>query len=64
MTYQKNEKFYLKETKSMDTKEMTDFIDWIRNHSSEEGCYIPTPEEYQTQQFEIDKEIERHKQYL
>lgn len=64
MKYQKNNNWYLKETSKMDSKELTDFIDWIRNYASQQGCYIPTSEEYLEQKMSIDNEIERHKQYL
>ena len=51
-------------TRSLNTKELTDFIEWIRNYSSMQGCYIPTPEEYIQNRFEIDREIDRNKEYL
>lgn len=56
-------KFY-KQTSIMDSKELTDYIEWIRNFSSQQGCYIPTPEEYQTKRESIDNTIESHKQHL
>lgn len=55
---------FLKRTRDMDTKELTGFIEWIINHAGINGCHIPTPEEYKTNQFEIDKEIDRHNKYL
>ena len=64
MRYQNNGNTYLKSTAKLDTKELTDFIEWIRNYASIEGCYIPTSEEYLTQKFEIDREIEINKKYL
>jgi len=64
MRYEKNDKPYLKETKKMNSKELTDFIDWIRTYSAKEGCYIPTSEEYLQNKFNIDKDIERNKEYL
>jgi hypothetical protein len=54
----------VKQTRKMDTKQLTEFIEWLRNFSSMQGCYIPTPEEYYLNQFEIDKEISKHKEYL
>ena len=54
----------VKQTRKMDTKQLTDFIDWIRTYSSMQGCYIPTSEEYLMNRFEIDKEISKHKEYL
>jgi len=64
MMYQKDGKKYLRETKRMNTKELTEFIDWIRNYSSMNGCYIPTSEEYLQNICSIDNEIERLKEYL
>jgi hypothetical protein len=54
----------VKQTRQMDTKQLTDFIDWIRTYSSMQGCYIPTSEEYLMNRFEIDKEISKHKEFL
>ena len=51
-------------TRNLDTKQLTDFIEWIRTYASQRGCYIPTPEEYITNKFEIDREIDRNKEYL
>ncbi len=64
MRYEKNGEYFLKRTREMNTKELTDFIDWTRNYSSMNGCYLPTSEEYINQRFEIDREIEKVKQYL
>ena len=51
-------------TRNLNTKQLTDFIEWIRTYASQQGCYIPTPEEYITNKFEIDREIDRNKEYL
>ena len=51
-------------TRSLDTKQLTEFIEWIRTYASKQGCYIPTPEEYITNKLEIDREIDRNKEYL
>jgi len=64
MVYEKDGSKYLKETKKMDSKELTEFIEWIRNYSAQNGCYIPTSEEYLTNRISIDNDIERHKEYL
>jgi len=57
-------KFKTRLTRNLDTKELTDFIEWIRNYAGMQGYYIPTAEEYKSNQFEIDKEIARHKEFL
>ena len=54
----------VKQTRKMDTKQLTEFIDWIRTYAGMQGCYIPTPQEYIENRFEIDKSIELHKEYL
>lgn len=64
MRYEKHNVTFLKETKKMDSKELTDFIEWIRNYSSVNGCYIPTSDEYLENKFNIDKEIDNYKSYL
>lgn len=64
MVYEKNGEKFLKNTHTMDSKELTEFIDWTRNYSAQNGCYIPTAEEYLTNQFEIDREIDQNKGYL
>lgn len=64
MRYEKDGAYYLKQTSKMDTKELGEFIDWIIDYAGVEGCFIPDAEDYLKQQFEIDKEISRHKSYL
>lgn len=64
MTYEKNGKKYLVETSKQNSKELTDFIDWIRNYAAQNGCNIPTSEEYLQNRHRIDNEIERFKEYL
>lgn len=64
LTYEKNSIKFLRSTADLNGKEMTDFIDWIRNHSSVNGCYLPTSEEYLSNSFQIDKDIDKHKEYL
>ena len=54
----------VKQTRKLDTKQLTDFIDWVRTFAGMHGCYIPTPDEYIQNQFDIDREINRHKEYL
>jgi hypothetical protein len=53
-----------KRTRDLDTKQMTEFIEWIRRFASMQGCYIPTPDEYIQNKFAIDSEIEKFKEYL
>ena len=64
MRYKKKGVVFLIRTSDLDTKQMTSFIDWIRNHSSKQGCYIPKSEEYLTNKYNIDRDIDRHKTYI
>lgn len=64
LTYTKNNFKFLQSTADLNSKEMTDFIDWIRTHSAVNGCYLPTSKEYLDNSFEIDKDIDKHKEYL
>lgn len=64
MRYENNGRHYLKSTAKLDTKELTEFIEWLRNYSSLNGCYLPTSEEYLEQKFNIDRSIEYNNQYL
>jgi len=64
LIYHKNGKSFLKQTRSMDSKELTDFIEWIRNYSGKNGIYIPTSKEYLQHQIEIDKTINQYKNQL
>lgn len=64
MRYDKNGETYLKRTRDMNTEELTKFIEWLRNYSSQKGCVIPSAEEYKENQFNIDREISKFKEYL
>jgi len=58
MTYRKDGHVFYKSAADLDdTLEMTNWIDWIRSFGLDKGIYIATPEEYITNQFEIDKEL-------
>lgn len=64
MTYINNGKMYLVETSKQDSKELSSFVEWLRNYSAKGGCYIPDAEEYLSNKFAIDKEIESSKAYI
>ena len=64
MIYDKNNVKFLKKTSLLNSKELTDFIDWLRNYSGKQGLYIPTSEQYLTDSHLIDREIEKNKKYL
>lgn len=62
--YEKKGETFIRSTASLDVLEMTNFIEWFRNHSSQEGLYLPTPEEYRTNQLYIDEQIRSCNEYL
>jgi hypothetical protein len=64
MIYDKGKEKFLKRTRDLDTKELTDFIEWIRDYAGQHGMYIPSSEEYIQNRFEIDRQIETNKNYL
>jgi len=64
MRYEKNDNWYLRRSSDLNTKEMTDWIDWIRNKAGIEGFYLPTPDDYHRNWTAIEREIESHKHYL
>ena len=64
MRYEKDGEVFLKRTRDMNTLELTDFVEWIRTYAGQKGCYIMSADEYLTNQIEIDREIDRYKEYL
>lgn len=64
MVYEKNGIKFLRRTRDLNTTEASDFISWIRNYSGQNGFYILSSEEYKNNSYAIDKEINKHKQYL
>jgi len=64
MKYEKKGELFVKRTRDMNSKELTEFIEWLRTYASKNGCYIPTSEEYLTNRIAIDNQIETNKQYL
>jgi hypothetical protein len=65
MIYEKKGHLFLKSTAKMDSKELTIFVEWIRNFCAKElGLYIPDPNEYLANKFAIDAEIEMNKTHL
>ena len=64
MIYEKNGLTFLKKTSKLDNLECSKFVEFIRNYSAKQGCYIPDADEYKTNKFNIDKEINNQKQYL
>ncbi len=64
MTYTKKGISFVKSTSDLNSKEMTDLIDSLRTHSSELGCYLPTPEELCENESEIENHIEQNQSFI
>ena len=64
MVYKKNGKTYLKKSSNLDTKEMTDWIDWIKHKAGMNGVYLPEADDYHRNWEQIELEIEANKHYL
>ena len=64
LVYEKGGKKYLRSTANLDSKELTDFIEYIRDVAGANGCYIPDAEYYLQHKFAFDREIEQNKNYL
>lgn len=64
LIYEKNGQEFVKGTSELDVEQMTQFIEWLRNWSAQNGCYLPSPDEYRQESNYFDNEINRSKQYL
>ena len=64
MIYEKNGLKFLKKTSTLNNKECSEFVEFIRNYAGKQNLYIPDAEEYKTNKFNIDKEINKNKEYL
>ena len=64
MIYEKNGIKFLQKTSMLNNQECSEFVEFIRNYAAQHDLYIPTSEEYKTNKFNIDKEINKNKEYL
>jgi len=64
LVYEKGGKKYLRSTANLDSKELTEFIEYIRDVAGVNGCAIPDAEFYLQHKFAFDREIEQNKNYL
>jgi len=62
--YEKNGINFPVSTSKFSTEEMTQFIDWFRNWSSNNGFYLPSSQEYIDNKYFFDRQIENAKQWL
>lgn len=60
MVYENKGNKFLTSSADIDTEQMTEFIEWIREIACFEylGVYVPTPEEYIQNQYQIDRELQ------
>ncbi len=64
MIYGKGKDKFLLSIANMTKDQLQVWIEWIRNYSAGNGLYLLSSEEYIENQFAIDREIEKAKQYL
>jgi len=64
MRYDKNGHTFVKKTSDLNTKEFSQFVDWFRNWSAQQGIYLPSADEYGINYDEIKGHIEANRQYL
>ena len=64
MRYEKAGELFLKHTRFLTTKELTDFIEWIRNYAGQRGIEIPSPEDYLADRVRIDNYIDECSSFL
>jgi hypothetical protein len=64
MVYEKNGTRFLRNTRDLDSKQMTDFIDWFRNYSSMQGLYLPTSKEYLINRNHLEYLLEKNNEFL
>lgn len=46
MIYRVNGEPFLRSSTDLDTREMTELIEFTRDYGEDAGCYVPTPDEY------------------
>jgi len=63
LVYEKNGRKYLRSTRELDKKEMSDYIEFIRNHAGQNGIYLPTADEMRQNWAAIQAHIDQHKQW-
>ena len=59
-----DQEIFLKKSSHLDTKGLTDWIDWIRNYAGQKGVDIPSPDDYRRNWAEYEKKIQACKAYL
>ena len=63
MRYQKNDEWFLKRTSEMNVDEISEFMEWIYNHSAQNGLILPTSESYNNNYAYFNNLMESHKEF-
>ena len=64
MVYDKEGMLFLKRTRDLNTKELTDFIEFIITYAAKMFITIPSSDEYINNQIDIDRHISQNKEYI
>jgi hypothetical protein len=65
MSYEKNGMMFGKKSSLCTNKELSEFVEWIRNYAAiTDGYYIPSAQEYLDKRYYYDKMIDSCKEYL
>jgi len=64
MRYEKEDHVFLKRTRDLNTKELTDFIEFIITYAAKMFITIPSSEDYIRNQIDIDRHISQNKEYI
>jgi hypothetical protein len=60
MVYEKEGQKFLRSTASLDVKEMTQYIEKVRNYSALQGIYLPSADEYWTNANDYNQIIDQN----
>jgi len=64
LKYQKNGEEFTRGISELDKEDISKFIDWFRDWSGKQGCYLPEANEYGDNYNHFDNEVDKHRQYL
>ena len=64
MHFEKDGFTYVVSSSGMDTKPLSEWIEWIRNFAGQEGIYLPNADEFGRDWDKYESEIEKFKPYL
>lgn len=64
MVYEKNGQKFAKRSRDLDTKGLTEWIEWIKNYAGANGIHLPSADDYRRNWDELEKTIEKNKAFL